>query len=69
MVKCSLQDLTLKEVTVFLSLYPRYGLQDFVTLTPASNVGAVLGESKLKILLSSVNIALTDAGWYVPYGV
>ncbi|XP_052237519.1 rab3 GTPase-activating protein catalytic subunit-like isoform X2 [Dreissena polymorpha] len=43
-----------------------YGLQDFVTLTPASNVGAVLGESKLKILLSSVNIALTDAGCCVP---
>ncbi|KAL4221433.1 Rab3 GTPase-activating protein catalytic subunit [Mactra antiquata] len=43
-----------------------YGLQDFVILTPANNSDAVLGESKIKLLLSSVNIALTDAGCCVP---
>ncbi|XP_053386615.1 rab3 GTPase-activating protein catalytic subunit-like [Mercenaria mercenaria] len=43
-----------------------YGLQDFVTLSPANNTEAVLGESKAKLLLSSVNIALTDAGCCVP---
>ena len=44
-------------------LFDRYGLQDFVTITPSDNEGAVLGESKVKSLLSSVNIALSDAGW------
>ncbi|XP_060585547.1 rab3 GTPase-activating protein catalytic subunit-like [Ruditapes philippinarum] len=43
-----------------------YGLQDFVTLSPTNNTEAVLGESRAKLLLSSVNIALTDAGCCVP---
>lgn len=43
-----------------------YGLQDFVTLCPGGNTEAVLGESRVKLLLSSVNIALTDAGCCVP---
>ncbi|XP_052812233.1 rab3 GTPase-activating protein catalytic subunit-like isoform X2 [Mya arenaria] len=43
-----------------------YGVQDFVTLVPAGNTEAVLGESRMKILVSSVNIALSDAGCIVP---
>ena len=46
----------------FLFIF-RYGVQDFVILSPATDIEAILSESKVKLLLSSVSIALSEAGW------
>ena len=41
----------------------RYGVQDLLILSPALDIEAILSESKVKLLLSSVSIALSEAGW------
>ena len=38
-------------------------MQDFVILSPAGSSEAIFGESRTKLLLSSVTIALSEAGW------
>ncbi|KAL3864829.1 hypothetical protein ACJMK2_006481 [Sinanodonta woodiana] len=44
-----------------------YGLQEFVTLMPAVNEQPIDTESRVKLLLSSVSIALSNAGCSVPF--
>lgn len=39
-----------------------YGLRDFVVLTPARSF-SVTSESKIKILLSSICIAINNSNW------
>ena len=42
----------------------RYGLQEFIVITPADRNKAIDSESRAKVLLSSVSIALTNASRY-----
>lgn len=50
-------------------LYPtvtcRYGLREFVVITPGANCEAVISESKCSLLLSSVSMCLSNSGWQV----
>ncbi|XP_021364104.1 rab3 GTPase-activating protein catalytic subunit-like, partial [Mizuhopecten yessoensis] len=43
-----------------------YGLQEFVVIAPSSKSDAIDSESRIKLLLSSVSIALSNAGCPVP---
>ncbi|XP_039198299.1 rab3 GTPase-activating protein catalytic subunit isoform X2 [Crotalus tigris] len=43
-----------------------YGLRELVVIAPATNIEAVLSESKCNLLLSSVSIALGNTGCQVP---
>lgn len=47
------------------SLYYWYGLHHYITLTTSSNI-AINNESQIKILLSSINIVISNSGWDVP---
>lgn len=47
------------------SLYYWYGLRQFITLTSSHNL-AINNESQIKILLSSINIVISNSGWDVP---
>jgi hypothetical protein len=40
----------------------RYGLQEFLVITPSQTSAAIDSESRAKILLSSVSIALNNTG-------
>lgn len=41
----------------------RYGVQEFVVISPGSNCEAIISESKCNLLLSSISIALSNSGW------
>ena len=56
-------DLLFAFVCLFVYLFFRYGLREFVVIAPAANNDAVLSESKCNLLLSSVSIALGNTGW------
>ncbi|XP_062600840.1 rab3 GTPase-activating protein catalytic subunit-like [Saccostrea cucullata] len=43
-----------------------YGLQEFLVITPSQSAAAIDSESRVKILLSSVSIALNNTGSPVP---
>lgn len=47
------------------SLFYWYGLHHFITLTTSSNL-AINNESQIKMLLSSINIVISNSGWDVP---
>lgn len=46
-----------------LYVIDRYGIQEFVVIAPGSNCEAIISESKCKLLLSSISIALSNSGW------
>lgn len=41
----------------------RYGVREFVVISPGANCEAIISESKCNLLLSSVSIALGNTGW------
>ncbi|XP_064646210.1 rab3 GTPase-activating protein catalytic subunit-like [Lineus longissimus] len=43
-----------------------YGLREFITIAPAGQSDSIVSESKVKILLSSVSIAISNTGCLVP---
>uniref|UniRef100_A0A6Q2WVR4 Rab3 GTPase-activating protein catalytic subunit n=1 Tax=Esox lucius TaxID=8010 RepID=A0A6Q2WVR4_ESOLU len=44
----------------------RYGVREFVVLSPGTNCEAVISESKCNLLLSSISISLANTGCQVP---
>lgn len=43
----------------------RYGLREFLVITPGANCEAIISESKCSLLLSSVSMCLSNSGWQV----
>lgn len=43
----------------------RFGLREFVVISPGANCEAIISESKCNLLLSSVSMSLTNSGWWV----
>lgn len=41
----------------------RYGMREFVVISPGANCEAVISESKCNLLLSSISISLANTGW------
>lgn len=41
----------------------RYGIREFVVITPGTNCEAIISESKCNLLLSSISISLANSGW------
>lgn len=46
---------------LYYKLFCRYGLQEFIVITPADRNKAIDSESRAKVLLSSVSVALTNS--------
>uniref|UniRef100_A0A8D3B901 Rab3 GTPase-activating protein catalytic subunit n=1 Tax=Scophthalmus maximus TaxID=52904 RepID=A0A8D3B901_SCOMX len=46
--------------------FGRYGMQEFVVITPGTNCEAIISESKCNLLLSSISISLANSGCQVP---
>lgn len=41
----------------------RYGIREFLVVTPGANCEAIISESKCNLLLSSISICLANSGW------
>lgn len=41
----------------------RYGIREFVVISPGTNCEAIISESKCNLLLSSISISLANSGW------
>lgn len=50
---------------LYLTVTCRYGLREFVVITPGANCEAIISESKCSLLLSSVSMCLSNSGWQV----
>uniref|UniRef100_A0A671VNB0 Rab3 GTPase-activating protein catalytic subunit n=1 Tax=Sparus aurata TaxID=8175 RepID=A0A671VNB0_SPAAU len=44
----------------------RYGIREFVVISPGTNCEAIISESKCNLLLSSISISLANSGCQVP---
>ncbi|XP_034717220.1 rab3 GTPase-activating protein catalytic subunit isoform X2 [Etheostoma cragini] len=56
------------EITDFTTAsdWERYGIREFVVISPGTNCEAIISESKCNLLLSSVSISLANSGCQVP---
>lgn len=50
-------------IEVFVDFCRRFGVREFVVISPGTNCEAIVSESKCNLLLSSVSIALANTGW------
>ncbi|KAG7251307.1 hypothetical protein CRUP_011877, partial [Coryphaenoides rupestris] len=52
------------EITDFTtaSEWERYGIQEFLVISPGANCEVIISESKCNLLLSSVSISLANSG-------
>ena len=41
----------------------RYGMREFVVISPGANCEAIISESKCNLLFSSISISLANTGW------
>jgi hypothetical protein len=48
---------------LFFSSFPRYGLKEFLVLSPSVENVALTTESRCHLLLSSVSMALANSKW------
>lgn len=46
-----------------LCLWDRYGIQEFVVISPGTTCEAIISESKCNLLLSSISMSLANSGW------
>ena len=43
----------------------RYGLGEFLLISPDEGVESLTSQAQAKLMLSSVSVALANTGWYV----
>lgn len=45
-------------------MHCRYGLGEFVLITPDEGVESLTSQAQAKLMLSSISVALANTGWY-----
>lgn len=50
---------------VYEHILCRYGLGEFLLISPDEGVESLTSQAQAKLMLSSVSVALANTGWYV----
>ena len=47
------------------AMHARYGLGEFLLISPDEGVESLMSQAQAKLMLSSISVALANTGWYV----